>query len=50
MSDHFWWYLSRSTGIVALVLLVLSFTWGILLSTRALREVDRPAWLLATHS
>jgi predicted ferric reductase len=50
MTDHFWWYLSRSTGIVALVLLVLSFTWGILLSTRALRGVDRPAWLLATHS
>ena len=50
MNDHFWWYLSRSTGIVALVLLVLSFTWGILLSTRALRGVDRPAWLLATHS
>ncbi len=50
MSDHFWWYLSRSTGIVALVLLVLSFTWGVLLSTRALKGVDRPAWLLATHS
>lgn len=50
MNTHLWWYLSRATGIVALVLLVLSFVWGILLSTRALRGVDRPAWLLATHT
>jgi sulfoxide reductase heme-binding subunit YedZ len=50
MSTHLWWHLSRATGIVALVLLVVSFVWGILLSTRALRGVDRPAWLLATHT
>lgn len=50
MNTHLWWYLSRATGIVALVLLVVSFVWGILLSTRALRGVDRPAWLLATHT
>ncbi|MDA2944524.1 MAG: ferric reductase-like transmembrane domain-containing protein [Actinomycetota bacterium] len=50
MNEHIWWYLSRSTGIVALVLLVLSLVWGVLLSTRALRGVDRPAWLLATHT
>ncbi|MDB0005727.1 ferric reductase-like transmembrane domain-containing protein [Ilumatobacteraceae bacterium] len=50
MNEHFWWYFSRSTGIVALALLVLSLVWGVLLSTRALRGVDRPAWLLATHT
>ena len=50
MSEHFWWYLSRSTGIVGLVLLILSFAWGIFLSTRALKGVYRPAWLLGTHS
>lgn len=50
MSSHFWWYLSRSTGIVAMVLLCLSMIWGVLLSTRALREVDRPAWLLSLHT
>jgi hypothetical protein len=50
MSQHFWWYLSRSTGIVAMVLLCLSMIWGVLLSTRALREVDRPAWLLSLHT
>lgn len=50
MGEHLWWNLSRSTAIVALVLLVLSLVWGVLLSTRALREVDRPAWLLSMHS
>ncbi|MGA1569392.1 MAG: ferric reductase-like transmembrane domain-containing protein [Ilumatobacteraceae bacterium] len=50
MNDHLWWYLSRSTGIVALFLLAGSMIWGVLLSTRALREVDRPAWLNAMHT
>lgn len=49
MSEQTWWYLSRSSGIVALVLLVLSVVWGVLLSTRALRPHDRPAWLLDLH-
>lgn len=49
MSEHVWWYLARSSGIVALVLLVLSIVWGILLATRALRPYDRPAWLLDLH-
>lgn len=49
MSEQTWWYLSRSSGIVAMVLLVLSVVWGILLSTRALKPMDRPAWLLDLH-
>lgn len=49
MNEKIWWYLSRSSGIVALVLLVLSVVWGILLATRALRPMDRPAWLLDLH-
>lgn len=49
MNEHVWWYLARSTGIVALVLLVLSVVWGVLLATRALRHMDRPAWLLDLH-
>jgi DMSO/TMAO reductase YedYZ heme-binding membrane subunit len=49
MSEQFWWYLARSSGIVALVLLVLSVIWGVLLATRALRPLDRPAWLLDLH-
>lgn len=49
MNEHVWWYLSRSSGIVALVLLVLAVVWGVLLSTRALKPHDRPAWLLDLH-
>jgi DMSO/TMAO reductase YedYZ heme-binding membrane subunit len=49
MNDKIWWYLARSSGIIALVLLVASVVWGVLLSTRALRPHDRPAWLLDLH-
>lgn len=49
MNEKIWWYLSRSSGIVALVLLVLSLVWGVLLATRALKPHDRPAWLLDLH-
>jgi len=49
MNQHIWWYLARSSGVVALVLLVLSLVWGVLLATRALRHIDRPAWLLDVH-
>jgi len=49
MNEKIWWYLSRSSGIVAMVLLVLSVVWGVLLATRALRHMDRPAWLLDLH-
>jgi DMSO/TMAO reductase YedYZ heme-binding membrane subunit len=49
MNEKTWWYLSRSSGIVALVLLVMSVVWGVLLATRALKPIDRPAWLLDLH-
>ena len=46
MNEKVWWYLARSSGIVAMTLLVASVVWGVLLATRALRPHDRPAWLL----
>lgn len=49
MNAQIWWHLARSSGIVALVLLVLSMVWGILLATRVLKPHDRPAWLLDLH-
>lgn len=49
MNEQVWWYLSRASGIVALVLLVASLVWGILLTTRVLRPHDRPGWLLDLH-
>jgi predicted ferric reductase len=49
MAEQFAWYLARSTGIVSLVLAAAALVLGLLLSTRALKPHDRPAWLLAMH-
>ena len=49
MNPQTWWHLSRASGMVAGVLLICSLIWGVLLSTRALRPADRPAWLLDMH-
>ena len=49
LNPQTWWWLTRATGIVGAALLVLSMVWGVLLATRALRAIDRPAWLLAMH-
>ena len=44
-----WWYLSRSTGLVAAVLIIAAFIWGVLLSTQLVKAVKKPAWLLDLH-
>ena len=49
MSSQFWWYLTRSSAIVAWTLMVVSVLWGILLSTRVLKKRDNPSWLLDLH-
>jgi ferredoxin-NADP reductase/DMSO/TMAO reductase YedYZ heme-binding membrane subunit len=46
---HIWWYVTRSSAIIAWVLMTLSVVWGILLSTRILRKVDNPGWLQDLH-
>lgn len=49
MSTQFWWYVARSTGIVASALLAASVIWGLLLSTRLLERRPSPRWLLDLH-
>lgn len=49
MNPHVWWYLARSTGIVAWLLLSASVIWGLLLSTRLIRRRSAPKWLLDLH-
>lgn len=49
MSHEIWWYLSRSTGIVAWVLLTASVLWGLLFSTKLLSGRPTPKWLLDLH-
>lgn len=54
MNTHLWWYIARSTGIVASALLTASVLWGLLLSTRLLSTPLRPGrptprWLTDLH-
>ena len=49
VDEHFWWYLSRASGMVAWITLAATCLWGILLITRMLKPADRPAWLLDLH-
>lgn len=44
-----WWYITRSSAVIAWVLLTLSALWGILLKTRILRGADNPEWLKVVH-
>ena len=48
MSD-LWWYVSRSSGIVATVLIVLALTWGLFFAARATGNRRRPNWWLDLH-
>jgi len=50
MNDpHIWWYLSRSAGIVAWIMLTASVLWGIVLATDLFPKWRRNARLLAMH-
>jgi len=49
MNPHFWWYLTRASGIIAWLMLTASVIWGIVLSTKAFANRRRPAWLLDLH-
>jgi len=49
VNSQVWWFVARSSGIVAWALLTLSICWGLLLSTRVLSRRVSPAWLLDLH-
>ncbi len=49
MSDQFWWYVARSSGMVAAVLLGLTLVWGLLISTKLVDRRGLPAWLTDLH-
>ncbi len=49
MNEKFWWYLARSTGIVAWALLTAAVVWGLLLTTKLLDGHPAPKWLLDLH-
>lgn len=49
MTEQFWWYVARSSGIVALALAGASVIWGLLLGTKLLDGRPGPRWLLDLH-
>jgi predicted ferric reductase len=49
VSEQVWWFLSRSSGIVAWALLVASMLWGVALAVRSQHDWVRPAWTFAVH-
>jgi predicted ferric reductase len=49
MNEQVWWYLARAAGMLAAILMVGALVLGVLAATRALKEIDRPAWLVALH-
>jgi hypothetical protein len=46
---HTWWYLARSSGLVAWALLATSVLWGLLLATRVFDRTPSPKWLTDLH-
>ena len=44
-----WWDYTRASANVAWVLILFTILWGVLLTTRVLRGMDRPAWLRDLH-
>jgi predicted ferric reductase len=48
--ENRWDYLTRSSGIIATVLIVLALAWGLLFSARATGNRRRPNWWLDLHN
>lgn len=49
MNSQVWWFVSRSSGIIAWLLITLSVCWGLFVSTKAVAKAATPAWLLDLH-
>lgn len=49
MSDRFAWYLSRSSGWVAFVLLAVTVVWGVLGISKIIERRGLPRWMLDLH-
>ncbi len=49
MNPQVWWFVSRSSGMIAWGLLTLSVCWGLFISTKAVAKASSPAWLLDLH-
>lgn len=49
MNEQVWWFVARSSGIVAWALVTFSVCWGLMLSTKAAAKSTQPAKILDLH-
>jgi len=49
VNEQLWWFVARSSGMVAAVLIAVTVVWGLLLSTRIVVRKGLPAWLTDLH-
>lgn len=49
MTEQLAWYVARASGIVAMILVTLAVSWGLLFTTRLLQGRPSPKWLLDLH-
>lgn len=49
MSEQFWWFVTRASGMVAAVLIACTLIWGLVLSTKIVNRRGLPAWLTDLH-
>jgi predicted ferric reductase len=50
MTSQIWWNVTRASANIAMVLILLTVFWGVLLATRVLKPNDRPVWLRDIHT
>lgn len=48
-NEQIWWFITRSSGIVAWALITMSVCWGLMLSTKAAAKATQPAKILDLH-
>lgn len=49
MNSQVWWFVSRSSGMVAWAVVTMAVAWGLFISTKAVAKASSPAWLLDLH-
>lgn len=49
LNQNVWWYIARSSGLVAWVLVTASVVWGLVYAGRLTRKLPPPAWNLDVH-
>lgn len=49
LNPNVWWYLARSSGLVAWALMATTVAWGLVHAGRLTRKVPPPAWNLDIH-